>query len=386
MGPNLRAVVIVAAAMALAPTTASAQLPVPGMPLPPPGGSEPPPPPPRPAATPHDSFAGIYADDVFHGSPGYRDAQLRRQAAIGVGVIRQPFLWRLVERNPGEFDWGPYDGFVANAAKHSIRVLPTLVDPPDFRALRRTRISETRQLMYPPKRNSDFAAFAEAAVRRYGPAGTFWAEHPHLPLLPIRAWQVWNEPNIKAWWASGPNARGYARLLRTVARGIRRADRGAEVVAAGIPDSRFGIPMRTFIARMYRYRARGAFDTLAIHPYSGTVGGVVAYISSARALMRRNRDRSRIWVTEVGWATGGQRTPLAVSPRTQARRIRDLVRTLDARRRSLRIRGFVLFRWRDAAPLRRRGDPWPPHAGILRQNGRAKPAYHAFKRAVGRLR
>jgi len=382
MRPDLPALVIAVAA--LAPATAPAQLPLPGVPPPPGSEPAPAPPPPRPTVTPRPSFAGIYADDVFHGSPGYRNAHLRRQGAIGVGVIRQPFLWRLVERSPGEFDWGPYDNFVADAARHGIRVLPTLVDPPDFRATRPTRISETRQLMYPPRRNADFARFAEAAVRRYGPSGTLWSERTDVPLVPIRAWQVWNEPNIEAWWASGPNARGYARLLRTAARGIRAADPGAEVVAAGIPDSRFGIPLRSFIARMYRYRARGAFDTLAIHPYSGTVGGVVDYIRATRALMRRHGDRARIWITEVGWATGGQRTPLAVSPTGQAKRIAALVRTLRGRRRSLGIRGFVLFRWRDARPLVRRGDPWPPHAGILWRNGRAKPAYRAFKRALAR--
>ena len=45
------------------------------------------------------------------------------------------------------------------------------------------------------KQRRAWRAFVKAAVRRYGPHGQFWTQHPELPNDPIRTWQVWNEPN-----------------------------------------------------------------------------------------------------------------------------------------------------------------------------------------------
>ena len=334
------------------------------------------------AGVPSD-FVGVYADDVFYGTPAYRKRTLRRQQEAGVRLIRQPFLWQLIERRRGRFNWSSYDNFVLDSASRGIRILPVLVDPPAFRSRRRSSVGAQRALMYPPRHNRDYARFAAAAVKRYGNRGTLWAEHQDFPKLPIRSWQVWNEPNIKAWWASGPNPRSYVRLLRAAARAIRRADPSAEVVAAGIPDSRSGIPFARYVDGMYRAGARGTFDTFAVHPYARSVDGVFAIIKRARSLMRRHGDRRLpLWVTEVGWATGGRRSPLVVDRSGQAARIRVAIGRLAARRRSLRIRGFVYFRWRDADPLLGRGNPWPPHAGLLHTNGRDKPSFDAFRRAV----
>ena len=63
-----------------------------------------------------------------------------------------------------------------------------------------------------------------ALVARYGPAGTLWAERPDLPRLPIRAWQVWNEPNLTRYWSQQPFARSYVTLLRAAHAAVRAAD------------------------------------------------------------------------------------------------------------------------------------------------------------------
>ena len=45
------------------------------------------------------------------------------------------------------------------------------------------------------------------------PEGSFWSEHPELPALPIRAWQIWNEQNSPTFFAPKPSVRAYARML-----------------------------------------------------------------------------------------------------------------------------------------------------------------------------
>src|SRR4051794_26688080 len=241
--------------------------------------------------------------------------------------------------------------------------------------------------MSPPRSNAAYARFVSAAVRRYGHAGSFWREHPGLPFVPIRSWQVWNEPNIPNFWRSGVDARAYVALLRAAAKAIRAADPAAEVVAAGLPNSNLGVPFLTYLDRMYRAGARGVFDTLAIHPYSHDVEGLLSLTERARALMNRWHDRSRLWITEFGWSTGGDRSPFRVSERGQAERISEALSALVAERRSLRLRGFVLFKWRDSVPaVDATSDPWPLQAGLLDPAGQPKPGFWAFGRVVAALR
>src|SRR5436305_3612067 len=186
--------------------------------------------------------------------------------------------------------------------------------------------------MFPPRRNSDFAKFAAAAVRRYGSSGSFWSAHPEIPYFPIVSWQVWNEPNIPNFWRSGPNAREYVALLRAAGSAIHHADQNAEVVAAGLPNSNLGVPFLDYLGRMYRAGARGTFDTLAIHPYAQSAGGLLALVEEARRVMDRHGDHARLWVTEFGWSTGGDASAFRVSRKGQAGRVSEALSGLIAER------------------------------------------------------
>ena len=330
-------------------------------------------------------FVGLYADDAFFGDQAYRSAQFAAQSQLGVGIVRQPLEWSQVELSPGYFDFSAYDGFVGNAAAAGVQILPVLVGPPEFRSSRPA--DSTSRAMFPPESNADFATFAGAAVRRYGTGGSFWMEHPSVPYRPIHSWQVWNEPNIPNWWRSGPSARRYVALLRAGAAAIREADPGAEVVAAGLPNSHLGVPFLEYLAQMYRAGAKGLFDTLAIHAYSRNVAGLLSLAESARVVMNRHHDRSRLWITEFGWSTSGDPSAFRVGQHGQADRIAAAVPALAAERRALRLRGVVLFKWRDAAPPPgAAGDPWPLHTGLFDVHGAPKRSFRVFARVVNALR
>jgi hypothetical protein len=336
------------------------------------------------AGLPH-GFVGLYGDDAFFGDSGYRSSQLAMQARMGVETVRQPLEWWRVERSPGNFDFADYDGYVADAATAGVSVLPVLMGPPQFRSSRPPE--SPSRAMFPPKDNADFAAFAGAAVRRYGATGSFWRTHDDVPYLPIHSWQVWNEPNIPNFWRSGPDAQRYVALLRAGARAIHAADPSAEVVAGGLPNSNLGVPFLDYLERMYKAGAKGSFDTLAIHPYSRDVAGLLSLAESARTLMDRYGDRSRLWITEFGWSTGGDASAFRVTERGQANRIGAALSALVAERRMLRLRGFILFKWKDSlAPPELDGDPWPLHTGLLDSGGAPKRGFWVFARVVHALR
>jgi hypothetical protein len=229
-------------------------------------------------------------------------------------------------------------------------------------------------------------AFAAVVVRRYGPSGSFWRAHPGLRKVPIRSWQVWNEPSLPVYWPSGPDPRAYARLLAATARAIRQVDPGATIVSSGLSQTRNGVPFDRFVDGLYRAGAAASFDVLAIHPYARDAGGVVTAVSRARRLMdRHGDDRSPIWVTEVGWASSGPPSDFTVGERGQADRIRATLLALAERRRELRIRGVIYFNFRDGTVFAGGSDFWGLHTGLLPLAGEPKPAFGAFEAAAKKV-
>jgi hypothetical protein len=324
-------------------------------------------------------FVGLVSDDAFWGTDADPSRQRTMAAIAGTGarVLRQPFYWSVMEPQRGRYDFSLYDAYIATAANANLRVLPILFDPPAFRSAKPA--AGARRGTYPPASNSDFAFFAATLVRRYGPGGEFWQRHPELPQLPIRSWQVWNEPNIAVYWPSGPNPGEYAAMLRTVSWGIKAVDPGAKVVTAGLNESELGIKLVPFLNGMYRAGAKGSFDVLALHPYAPASDLVVAQVNRAVRALRRNGDAARTLVTELGWATGStSRRALVVSEAGQAALIRRTVAELARYRGRLRLDGVFYFNWRDVSPPPGGGDHWGLHTGLLRENGSPKPAMRAL--------
>jgi hypothetical protein len=128
-------------------------------------------------------FVGIYADDVWFGDDAYPRAALAGQHDAGVELTRQPFAWADFARDRGRFD-----EFVGVAAKSA-----------SFRCWSGRVGVDAKAGVNPPAEPEPFAGWAALMVQRYGRTGSFWKDHPDAPKLPITSWQVWNEPNIKAW-------------------------------------------------------------------------------------------------------------------------------------------------------------------------------------------
>jgi len=335
-------------------------------------------PPPAPPA-----FLGMVAEDAF-GTPGaYRRVNLGRLRAAGAGIVRQTFDWARIERSPGRYDFEFYDRFVHALARRRLRVLPIIFDPPRFRSSAPAR--GPKRGTYPPARPEDMGAFAARLARRYGPGGLLWRANPELPYLPVRSWQVWNEPNLSVYWPTGPDPAAYVRLLRGTARGLRRVDPDAEIVTAGLPDSARGVPLADFLRGMYAAGAADAFDTLALHTFARDTPGVLTAIRAARRVAAANGDDPAVWVTELGWASGGPPSQCRVSPAEQAALIQETLTSLARRRRELRLRGVIYFNWRDSLPYAGGRDFFGLHTGLLERDGSAKPALGAYRQAARTL-
>src|SRR5258708_25134461 len=140
-------------------------------------------------------------------------------------------------------------------------------------------------------------------------------------------WEVWNEPNLKGYWGGRPNPRQYVRLLRVTGAGLRRSDPRARIGIGGIfppPQRRYGVSLETFMQGVYRVHGAGrAFDAVSIHPFAARPRDVLAACRQLRRIMNRHHDRATpMWITELGWSTGGVRwrkSPFRATEATQAK-------------------------------------------------------------------
>jgi hypothetical protein len=341
----------------------------------------------RPAAAAPNPFVGLVSEDAFGGTPAYRQDVVTKISGLGGGTVRQTLDWATIESVRGQRDWTAYDTWVGDNARAGIRVLPVLFNPPAWAS--RRPLKKPLRGTYPPRSNATFAAFAAAAVARYGSAGTFWSAHPELPRRLITSWQVWNEPNLPVYWQPKPRAAAYVALLRATSRAIKRVDPLAKVLTAGLPKSRIrnAIPLATFVRQMYAAGGASAFDALAVNPYARTASGVLSFLRQMRALMNARGDRSGLlWATEIGWSDKGPGGTFRLGAKGQAGAIRSVLPKLWKARAALKLQGVIYFNWRDGRPYQGGKDFWGLHTGLLTLSGTPKPAYAAFRSAVAGLR
>jgi hypothetical protein len=263
----------------------------------------------------------------------------------GVESIRIPVGWASAQPNQGgAFDWSGFDNQIEEAAKAGIKVLPFLTGAPGW-AVPEKPVPGAGGLKAPARlpvsgaARAGWVAFLTAAVARYGPTGSFWAEHPGVPRRPIREWQIWNEPNFKYFLAK-PNPADYGKLVKISYTALRAADPGAQVVLAGLfaqpkgsRDRRTGKHKSLnwfasdFIQAMYKSTpgVKGRFAAAALHPYTIFAKDLPLVVGEFRNYLQRNGDSGKkLLITELGWSSGPKTggNQFAKGPAGQAKELR----------------------------------------------------------------
>ena len=307
------------------------------------------------------------------------ERSLMAVAAGGMRDFRLVFDWSDIGARRRGYEWAAHDAVMASAARARVQVLPVLLGCPERLCRARLHPPTTE-----PQRRA-WSAFAVALARRYGRDGTFWAAHPQLDARPIVAYQVWNEPNVRGYWDGRPDPAAYVRLVTLTRSALRRADPRARVVLAGLAESRLGITVADFLARLYAVpRARSQFDVVALHVYARTSARAASGVRAVRQILDARGDRGTpIWITEAGWATGGPSGPFRASKARQAELIRTLVRRLRARANADRIGALYVFSLQDRRTRPDEPDWFGPHTGLFDLHGRPKPAWKALAAELG---
>ena len=207
-------------------------------------------------------------------------------------------------------------------------------------------------------------------------------DKPH----PIRVWQIWNEQNSSKYFAPKVDVKKYAKLLKAASNAIKDVDRKADVVMGGMwgPESAHKVvmPISEYLKKLYKvHGAERSFDSIALHPYSSSVSGAMAQLDTARRVADNSGDRSAgIWVTEIGWASGGPTDePYNKGSKGQAKLLKQALGKMKSRSKHYNLRGVFWYSWRDKEGGEKICD-WCGHAGLRELDGSAKPAWMAFSK------
>jgi hypothetical protein len=340
-------------------------------------------------------LVGVMFDGPVFASGVNLDQQLDSAVASGVESLRVPIDWSQMQpvrtyaqlptavrkpfTNVGGVPtlFGQLDRIISAGAARGLTVLPVVERTPSWDAILPHNRSSA------PSSPAPYAAFLTALVKRYGPHGSFWTANPSIPAMPVRMWQIWNEPHFTSYWSEQPFAPSYVRLLRAAHAAIKAADPGAEVVLGGLADFSW-----QYLAQIYKISgARDLFDVVAIHPYTAEPTGVITILKKVRTVMDQHGDSQKaILATEITWPSSEGKAPpqfgVGVTEAQQAQRLNQVMPMLASDRSQLGLIGFYWYTWMgNENPS---SSPYAfNYAGLLKyEHGTVspKPALAVFKR------
>jgi hypothetical protein len=287
------------------------------------------------APAPASQRFGVNGQGLFWIVPGLNwGSQVSEMRDDDIQIVRADALWANVQPTVADgadhvYDWATLDSIESSLAGQGLRWFPII----DYSAPWDASLNSSDgqpDIFSAPKSDADYAAYAVALVKRYGPGGDFWQAHPSLPDIPVTGVEVWNEENLPEFWTN-PDPASYFELYETTRTAIHRAVPGVEVVVGGLVN-----PSSVFLDSMYAVggERRGLFDGVAIHPYGNTVALVEHNVEVARHTLDQHHDiDTPLDVTEVGWPSLLAKTGLAglLSSPPQLPFITDAQRAADLR-------------------------------------------------------
>jgi hypothetical protein len=307
------------------------------------------------------------------------DFHLGLVAADGIHLSRTDAFWQDAESNPPQngvhtYDWAMSDFRARSLVRNGQRWLPVL----DYSA--RWASSDPGGSEHaPPVDNADYAAFAAGFARRYGRGGSYWAEHPELPRLPVTTYEIWNEPNLGWFWQPAPDAARYADMYVRARAAIRAVDPAATVVVGGL----LADGADDYVRAMYAARPdlRGNVDGLGLHPYSRTAAGVLQRVRSMRATLASLGDGGvPLYLTEFGWVTSGDGSAVRATEDQRAARLAEVTEALV--RSDCGVATVIPYTW--TTPESNPADPEDWY-GLVHPDGGRTPSSDAFRGVVQRL-
>jgi len=332
------------------------------------------------------------------------NARLSDIKDLGTTWIRVDFSWADIQSdNSQEYHWDMYDRVVRAADAHHLKILAVLDYTPKWARDPRCQAladSEESAQKCSPQSSDAFGRFAHAAAERY---------HQQS----VRGWEIWNEPNLSAYWKTvgtsdtlSVDPLAYARVANAAAAQIRPLT-DAVIITGGLsplfePHHTSGMRQSDYLAQLLPYLKPDLFDGIGIHPYSWpalpskaasynafyTVDNGPSDYNLRTIMGAAGWGDKEIWGTEYGASTKGIRSTIHPTKWDRPDHVTEDAQALIV------AQGIADWYTKpNVGPLiiHSDSDQWLPRHknedgfGLRRSDGTEKPAYDALKAAAQRL-
>ena len=290
---------------------------------------------------------------------------------VGASLDRLEVRWDAVEPAPGVYQFDQLDALMLEARRLDFRVLAVVDGTPAWAAAdaaapgaavplgleRPARLADGR-----PNPANPWAAFLATLAGRYGGQ--------------VAAWEIWNEPNSRAFWRGTPAE--YARLYAEARGVLGRVAPGAAVLSGGLVSDDGGF-LRAVAAALCPAAPCAATPPAAVawHVYDNPAD-ITRLATLTRAALAPYGVAPQLWITEANVPVDDAQAPGdavvgrdAVSLPRQA----AFVLQADALARAASVQALVIYR---ASDVDDQGHYW----GLLRGDRTARPALLAYRTAA----
>lgn len=237
-----------------------------------------------------------------------RTQAMTMMSEAGIQWVRFNWSWKDMQPQAGEFDYSHLDAVARDAAIHNLQLVPILFAVPAWASTAPPELIAERGNLSPvdrycPADINTWLTYVQNVVERYD--GDGFQDAPNSPRLAY--WEVWNEPNISAFWPPKPDVEEYLDLLVQTHTTIKSADPTAKVILGGLAGPGVNKDGEGFLPAIYEAGGAGHFDIVSIHiyihPTEGGIEDVQESIAATRAVMDNYGDtETPIWLTEIGWS------------------------------------------------------------------------------------
>jgi hypothetical protein len=280
---------------------------------------------------------------------------LAKVKAAGITWIRIDVNWSAIETSKGNSVYTDVDRVVNYATANGLSVYASIGSTPGW-------ANGKKGSTYPASNVQDWKNFVARTVARYKNQ--------------VKYWGIWNEPNLKNFFALGKD-KFVQQILLPAAQTIRNADPAAFIVGPDLSHKTETGTEWYFWLKYILDNAGSYFDIISHHIYEDH--GVYymyelleqgdQFIPAVKKIVEDSGQGSKpFWITETGWDTR------KYSETMQSERYLDMLHTRARKNYPQKVFFYEII-----------DDPKAEPFGILRSNLEAKPAYNAYRDYIAGL-
>lgn len=329
--------------------------------------------------------AGVQTHPFWGQSDAEVDSQLDAVAASGAKITRADLGWQSLQQNDAT-TYEPWfvakvDRFVAQANARGIKPFFTVLGTPCWAS---TAPDTLKQACAGAWWERGVQTYAPASAAAYGNAMAYLAARYRGK---VSGWELWNEPNHPDFFKTADQAARYVELVKAAYPLIKNADPAAVVVAGAV-----SLADTAFVTRLFSLGISGSFDAFSMHPYShnrspldlgpDVLTSFIRGVPAVHDVMVRYGNTKPMWLSESGFSTSTVRGDAWSSGVSDADQALFLEQQFTQVRKWSYVAVNIWYQLKDYTS--NTVDLWG-NTGLLRYDGRAKPAYAAFQRAAASL-